>query len=109
MKGTLPPGLAAELEQALERALGGPTPIERAEPVSGGCVNPSARITTRDGGRWFVKWNPAAPPGLCELQMEVRLYRERPELARHAKPRARALVMAGCAVGLALALVLQAV
>lgn len=33
----------------------------------------------------------AAPPGVCELQMEVRLYRERPEFARHAKPRARAL------------------
>jgi LysR family transcriptional regulator, hypochlorite-specific transcription factor HypT len=33
----------------------------------------------------------AAAPGACELQMEVRLYRERPELARHSKPRARAL------------------
>ena len=33
----------------------------------------------------------AAPPGACELQMEVRLYRERPELARRAKPRADAL------------------
>ena len=33
----------------------------------------------------------AAPPGVCELQMEVRLYRERPEFARHTKPRARAL------------------
>ena len=33
----------------------------------------------------------AAPPGECELRMEVRLYRERPELARHAKARAGAL------------------
>ncbi len=33
----------------------------------------------------------AAPAGLCELPMEVRLYRERPEFARHAKPRALAL------------------
>ena len=33
----------------------------------------------------------AASPGECELRMEVRLYRERPELARHAKARAGAL------------------
>ena len=33
----------------------------------------------------------AAPPGLCELRMEVRIYRERPEMARHAKARAGAL------------------
>ena len=34
---------------------------------------------------------PAAPPGVGELTMEVRIYRERPELARHAKPQAQAL------------------
>ncbi len=33
----------------------------------------------------------AALPGLFELTMEVRIYRERPELARHAKPAAQAL------------------
>ena len=33
----------------------------------------------------------AAPAGLCELTMEVRIYRERPEMARHAKPQALAL------------------
>lgn len=34
---------------------------------------------------------PAAPPGVGELTMEVRLYRERPEVARHVKPAAQAL------------------
>lgn len=34
---------------------------------------------------------PAAAPGVGELTMEVRIYRERPEVARHAKPVAQAL------------------
>lgn len=33
----------------------------------------------------------AAPPGSFDLTMELRAYRERPELARHVKPGARAL------------------
>jgi len=32
-----------------------------------------------------------APPGVCELTMEVRIYRERPEVARHTKASAQAL------------------
>jgi DNA-binding transcriptional LysR family regulator len=33
----------------------------------------------------------ASAPGACELSMEVRIYRERPEVARHIKPGAQAL------------------
>ena len=33
----------------------------------------------------------AAAPGVCELAMEVRVYRERPDMARHTKPGAQAL------------------
>jgi DNA-binding transcriptional LysR family regulator len=33
----------------------------------------------------------AAGPGCCELSMEVRIYRERPEFARHVKPAAQSL------------------
>ena len=33
----------------------------------------------------------AAPPGVGQLTMEVRIYRERPEVARHVKPAAQAL------------------
>jgi hypothetical protein len=34
---------------------------------------------------------PAAPSGTLELTMEVRIYRERPEVARHPKAAAQAL------------------
>jgi LysR family transcriptional regulator, hypochlorite-specific transcription factor HypT len=34
---------------------------------------------------------PAAPSGSFELMMEVRIYRERPEVARHGKAGATAL------------------
>ena len=34
---------------------------------------------------------PAAPSGSFELTMEVRIYRERPEVARHSKPIAESL------------------
>jgi DNA-binding transcriptional LysR family regulator len=33
----------------------------------------------------------ASAPGSCELSMEVRIYRERPEMARHTQPGAQAL------------------
>jgi DNA-binding transcriptional LysR family regulator len=33
----------------------------------------------------------AADPGVCELQVDIRIYRERPELARHTKSGAQAL------------------
>lgn len=33
----------------------------------------------------------ATPPGACELSMEVRIYRERPEMARHTRPGAQSL------------------
>ena len=33
----------------------------------------------------------ATAPGTCELSMEVRIYRERPEVARHTKPGAQSL------------------
>ena len=33
----------------------------------------------------------AAPPGLHELTMDIRIYRERPEMARHSKAGAIAL------------------
>lgn len=33
----------------------------------------------------------ASAPGACELSMEVRIYRERPEVSRHLKPGAQAL------------------
>ena len=47
---------------------------------------------------------PAAPPGRFELTMEVRIYRQRPELARHVKPSVEALwqhlLATGCQAGI---------
>jgi DNA-binding transcriptional LysR family regulator len=34
---------------------------------------------------------PAAPAGQFELAMDIRIYRERPDMARHHKPSAQAL------------------
>ena len=39
----------------------------------------------------FLRLLAAAPPGEFTLTMEVRIYRERPEAARHAKPAVQAL------------------
>ena len=49
---------------------------------------PPARCARNCAARRLVR---AAAPGSCELTMEVRIYRERPEVARHAKPGAQAL------------------
>jgi fructosamine-3-kinase len=60
----LPDGLAERLEQALERVTGRATHLTRAVPLGGGCINPSARIDTDRGERFFVKWNPRPPAGV---------------------------------------------
>jgi fructosamine-3-kinase len=70
LSSVLPGGLAHELGQALEAALGRPTPIVGAQPLTGGCVNPSARIMTEQGDRFFVKWNPRAPAGLFAAEAD---------------------------------------
>jgi len=42
-------------------------------------------------GQYVRRLVPAAAAGQYELTMEVRIYRERPEVARHVKPTAQAL------------------
>ncbi|MCK6575957.1 fructosamine kinase family protein [Myxococcota bacterium] len=54
--------LVAPLEAALTDALGGPVRVRSLEPVGGGCINDTLRAQT-DAGSFFVKANPAAPPG----------------------------------------------
>jgi len=49
---------------------------------------PASSVKKELRGKRLVR---ASAPGVCELSMEVRIYRERPEVARHAKPRAHAL------------------
>jgi protein-ribulosamine 3-kinase len=60
----LPDGLTQPLEQALERITGRPTRLTQARPLGGGCINPSARIDTDRGERFFVKWNARPPAGM---------------------------------------------
>lgn len=59
---TLPPPLAAEVEGALGGRIIG------LHPVSGGCINQGARLTTDRGDAWFLKWNPSAPPGMFDAE-----------------------------------------
>jgi LysR family transcriptional regulator, hypochlorite-specific transcription factor HypT len=49
---------------------------------------PSSSVKKELQSRRLVR---AAAPGTCEVTMEVRIYRERPEVARHIKPGAQAL------------------
>ncbi len=49
---------------------------------------PASSVRRELKGRQLVR---AAPEGEHEVTMEVRIYRERPEVARHAKPAAQAL------------------
>jgi fructosamine-3-kinase len=38
--------------------------------VSGGCINHGARLDMEGGGAFFLKWNPAAPPGMFEAESD---------------------------------------
>ena len=63
MSAGLPAAVAREVEQGLEE-LGRPARIVRSDPLSGGCINPSARLTTDRGEHFFLKWNARAPAGM---------------------------------------------
>ncbi|MFG1691698.1 fructosamine kinase family protein, partial [Gemmatimonadota bacterium] len=60
---SIPDSVRSGIESALEEATGRPQRIERASPVGGGCINPSARLETDVGEVFFAKWNPAPLPG----------------------------------------------
>jgi LysR family transcriptional regulator, hypochlorite-specific transcription factor HypT len=49
---------------------------------------PASSVTKELADQRLVR---ASAPGVCELTMDVRIYRERPEAARHTKPSAQAL------------------
>jgi fructosamine-3-kinase len=64
----LPAPLQDSVEDALIR-LGLGRKIREASPVTGGCINHGARLDT-DGGSYFLKWNPSAPPQLFEAEAD---------------------------------------
>lgn len=59
---TISTPVIAAVEATLEELTGQPTRISSASPIGGGCINPSARLTTDEGEAFFLKWNDAAPP-----------------------------------------------
>jgi fructosamine-3-kinase len=50
--------------------VGKPVRIEAAAPVGGGCINPSARLTTDSGESFFLKWNPSSPPEMFLAEVD---------------------------------------
>ena len=60
--------LPTPLRQQVESALG--RRITCCVPVSGGCINNGARLDTRDGGTFFLKWNEAAPLEMFEAEAD---------------------------------------
>lgn len=67
---TLPATVAHSVGSALEDYTGKPARIEAAAPVGGGCINPSARITTDSGENYFLKWNPSSPPDMFQAEVD---------------------------------------
>ena len=66
----LPADVATQVAEALEPWSGGPRRVTRAVRVRGGCVNPTARVTTDQGETWFLKWNPRSPRGMFDAEAE---------------------------------------
>ncbi len=64
--GRLPAGLEEPVGAAL-RNLGDGSRIRSAQPVGGGCINNAMRLQTGQG-RYLLKYNPDAPPGLFEYE-----------------------------------------
>ena len=65
---SIPDSVRSGIEIALEEATDRPQRIERASPVGGGCINPSARLETDVGEVFFAKWNPAPLPGFFAVE-----------------------------------------
>ena len=71
----------------MESALGHQiTGIVRA---SGGCINQGARLDTRAGGSFFLKWNETAPPEMFEAEADGLVALRRACTARVPEPLAR--------------------
>jgi fructosamine-3-kinase len=57
---SVPSSVLDGVESALEAHAGKAVRIASTSPVGGGCINPSAQVTTENGDSFFLKWNPAA-------------------------------------------------
>jgi fructosamine-3-kinase len=67
--GALPPGVAEEVQEALQ-TLGAGSRITGVASVGGGCINHGATIETDRDRTFFLKWNPSAPAGMFEAEVD---------------------------------------
>lgn len=63
---TIPESLTEPLAAMLADT-GDPGPIQRARPVSGGCINHAVRVDTRQQS-YLLKWNAEPLPGLFQVE-----------------------------------------
>lgn len=66
---TLPGSVREGVRSALGRLHPGGE-ITAVASVGGGCINNGARIDTSVGRRFFLKWNPSAPAGMFDAEMD---------------------------------------
>jgi len=67
---TPPSSVVRGAEAALEHRLGTPVRITGWTPVGGGCINPSARLTTDRREDLFLKWNAVAPREMFDAEAD---------------------------------------
>ena len=58
MSVPLPHGLTVSLQGRLSEIIGQPSHITDTQPVAGGCIHQSIRISTDRGEHFFLKWSP---------------------------------------------------
>ena len=64
----LPESIREGVGEALDEIEAGCS-VTATAPVRGGCINNGVRISTSDGGQYFLKWNPAAPQGMFKAEV----------------------------------------
>ncbi len=67
---TLSASLSEILEKHAGEICGHRVELKHTEPVSGGCINHSARLVFTQDFTAFLKWNPSAPPTMFQREAE---------------------------------------
>jgi fructosamine-3-kinase len=84
----LPEAVRRGVEEALGRP-GSPRRLAEVRPIAGGCINNGARLRMADDGRFFLKWNASAPPGLFDAEVDGLRALAEPDALRLPAPVAR--------------------
>jgi len=67
---TVPASVLRSIEATLAERTGRTRGFHRADPVGGGCINPSARLEAESGESFFLKWNPSAPAQMFHAEAD---------------------------------------